>query len=84
MTTLLNRTGSTMTVGDAFTRVFGPTATVRFEAYDGSAAGPVEAPLHLELRSKRGLDYLLTAPSTLGLAAVGLLTLARRRRASMN
>src|SRR6478735_7436718 len=57
MTTLLNRTGSTMTVGDAFTRVFGPTAT-----------GPVEAPLHLELRSKRGLDYLLTAPSTLGLA----------------
>ena len=68
MTTLLNRTGSTMTVGDAFTRVFGPTATVRFEAFDGSATGPVEAPLHLELRSKRGLDYLLTAPSTLGLA----------------
>ena len=68
MTTLLNRTGSTMTVGDAFTRVFGPTTTVRFEAFDGSATGPVEAPLHLELRSKRGLDYLLTAPSTLGLA----------------
>jgi cyclopropane-fatty-acyl-phospholipid synthase len=68
MTTLLNRTGSTMTVGDAFTRLFGSTAPVRFEAFDGSATGPVEAPLHLELRSKRGLDYLLTAPSTLGLA----------------
>ncbi len=68
MTTLLNRTGSTMTVGDAFTRLFGTTEAVRFEAFDGSATGPVEAPLHLELRSKRGLDYLLTAPSTLGLA----------------
>ncbi len=68
MTTLMNRSGGTMTVGDAFERVFGPAAPVRFEAFDGSAAGPVEAPLHLELRSKRGLDYLLTAPSTLGLA----------------
>jgi cyclopropane-fatty-acyl-phospholipid synthase len=68
MTTLMNRAGGTMTVGDAFERVFGTAVPVRFEAYDGSAAGPVEAPLHLELRSKRGLDYLLTAPSTLGLA----------------
>jgi cyclopropane-fatty-acyl-phospholipid synthase len=68
MTTLMNRTSDTMTVGDAFTRVFGPTVPVRFEAYDGSATGPGDAPLHLELRSKRGLDYLLTAPSTLGLA----------------
>jgi cyclopropane-fatty-acyl-phospholipid synthase len=68
MTTLLNRTSGTMTVADAFSRVFGSGAPVQFSAYDGSRTGPADAPLRLELRNKRGLDYVLTAPRSLGLA----------------
>src|SRR5574338_818160 len=41
---------------------------VRFEAYDGSAAGPAEAPRGLTLRTPRGAAYLATAPGDLGLA----------------
>ncbi|MEP6649232.1 MAG: class I SAM-dependent methyltransferase [Lapillicoccus sp.] len=67
MTTLMNRTSTQLSVGDAFTRVFGSSVPVRFSAYDGSTSGPPDAPLRLELRNKRGLDYLLTAPSSLGL-----------------
>jgi cyclopropane-fatty-acyl-phospholipid synthase len=73
MTTLLGRTnegGSTGAprVADAFSLIFGDRAPVRFTAYDGSTTGPLDAPLRLTLRSRRGLDYLLTAPSSLGLA----------------
>ncbi len=41
---------------------------VRFTAYDGSAAGPEDAEIGLELTSQRGLQYLVTAPGDLGLA----------------
>ena len=41
---------------------------VRFSAYDGSAIGPEDAPLGLELLSPRGATYLATAPGDLGLA----------------
>jgi cyclopropane-fatty-acyl-phospholipid synthase len=73
MTTLLGKTttGRTMappTVADAFTMVFGEQVPVRFSAYDGSSTGAGDAPLRLELRSRRGLDYLLTSPNSLGLA----------------
>jgi cyclopropane-fatty-acyl-phospholipid synthase len=40
----------------------------RFTAYDGSEAGPADSPVHLHLRSERGLSYLLTAPGDLGMA----------------
>ena len=40
---------------------------VRLTAYDGSAAGPADGP-GLELRTERGLAYLLTAPGDLGFA----------------
>ncbi len=39
----------------------------RFSAYDGSVAGPPEAPVHMHLRTERGLSYLLTAPGDLGM-----------------
>ncbi len=57
----------TMTVAEAFGRVFGESAPVRFSAYDGSSAGAEEEPLRMVLKSKRGLDYVLTAPGSLGL-----------------
>ena len=41
---------------------------VRFTAYDGSAAGPPDADITLELLNERGLAYLLTAPGDLGMA----------------
>jgi cyclopropane-fatty-acyl-phospholipid synthase len=41
---------------------------VRFTAYDGSAAGPRDAEIGLELVTQRGLSYLLTAPGDLGMA----------------
>src|SRR4051812_11193778 len=42
-------------------------APVAVEAYDGSSAGPADAPVVLNLRSPRGLSYLISAPSSLGL-----------------
>ena len=41
---------------------------LRFEAYDGSASGPEDAEVRLELVNQRGLQYLVTAPGDLGLA----------------
>ena len=40
----------------------------RFTAYDGSATGPVAAPLGLHLRTARGAAYLATSPGSLGMA----------------
>ena len=71
MTTLLGKTkpersNGSLTVSDVFSMVFGDRSPVGFTAYDGSSAGPVDAEIRLVLRSKRGLDYLLTSPNSLG------------------
>ncbi len=41
---------------------------LKFEAYDGSSAGPDDAELGLNLLTPRGTTYLATAPGDLGLA----------------
>ncbi|OMC07863.1 cyclopropane-fatty-acyl-phospholipid synthase [Mycolicibacter heraklionensis] len=41
---------------------------LRFTAYDGSSAGPEDAPLGLDLLTPRGTTYLATAPGDLGMA----------------
>ncbi|BBX28836.1 class I SAM-dependent methyltransferase [Mycolicibacterium alvei] len=41
---------------------------LKFTAYDGSASGPVDATLGLDLKTPRGTTYLATAPGDLGLA----------------
>ncbi|MFY2789152.1 class I SAM-dependent methyltransferase [Rhodococcus sp. MALMAid1271] len=41
---------------------------LRFTAYDGSAAGPEDAKIGLNLKSPRGTTYLATAPGDLGMA----------------
>ncbi|MEO8907015.1 MAG: class I SAM-dependent methyltransferase [Microbacteriaceae bacterium] len=41
---------------------------LRFSAYDGSSAGPPDAPLGLELKTPRGTTYLATGRGDLGLA----------------
>ncbi|MEO7061256.1 MAG: class I SAM-dependent methyltransferase, partial [Lapillicoccus sp.] len=63
----------TLTVAQAFEKVFGTQAPVRFTAYDGSATGREDAPLRISLRSARGLNYLLTAPGSLGLVRAFLM-----------
>jgi cyclopropane-fatty-acyl-phospholipid synthase len=57
-----------LTIGRVVDEVTGGTMGVRFTAYDGSAAGPADAPLGLHLRTPRGAAYLVTAPGDLGLA----------------
>ena len=42
--------------------------SVRFTAYDGSSAGPLDAPRHLDLRTPRGAAFMVTSPGELGLA----------------
>jgi cyclopropane-fatty-acyl-phospholipid synthase len=41
---------------------------LRFTAYDGSAAGPSDAPFALDLKTPRGTSYLVTGFGDLGLA----------------
>jgi cyclopropane-fatty-acyl-phospholipid synthase len=41
---------------------------LRFTAYDGSVAGPQDAPIGVELKTPRGLTYLATGRGDLGLA----------------
>ena len=59
---------STITIGEAITSLLRDGMPVRFTAYDGSSAGPPDAPIGLELVNERGLSYLLTAPGDLGMA----------------
>jgi cyclopropane-fatty-acyl-phospholipid synthase len=67
MTSTLNR-AETITIGEAISRLMPGGVPFRFTAYDGSAAGPPESPIHVHLKNERGLSYILTAPGDLGLA----------------
>jgi cyclopropane-fatty-acyl-phospholipid synthase len=58
----------TTTIAEAFSSLLIGDLPFRFTAYDGSSAGPADAPYGLELKNERGLSYLVTAPGDLGLA----------------
>ena len=71
MTSTFNRIDppvARITVGEAITRLMPDGVPFHFTAYDGSAAGPDDSPIHVHLESRRGLSYLLTAPGDLGVA----------------
>jgi len=54
---------------EALERVIGGgTGGVRVTVFDGSSAGPPDAPVSIEIRSPRALSYLATARGDLGLA----------------
>jgi cyclopropane-fatty-acyl-phospholipid synthase len=55
-----------MSVADAFALVIEPS--IRFEAYDGSAAGDPAAPVRVVVKSPRAIAHLVSAPGELGLA----------------
>lgn len=56
------------TVADVVRALTAGDLPVRIIGYDGSALGPADAGITLEIRSERGLSYLLTAPGDLGMA----------------
>lgn len=57
-----------LTIAEAFAAVLRDGMPFRLEAYDGSAAGPSEAPVTMRLLNERGLAYVMTAPGDLGFA----------------
>lgn len=63
-----NVTKVTIPVGEVFERLLGASSTVSITAYDGSATGPADAPVAIEVRSPLALDYLISSPGDLGLA----------------
>lgn len=58
----------TYTIGAAIESLLRDGMPLRFEAYDGSSAGPADAPYGMKLLNERGLAYIMTAPGDLGLA----------------
>lgn len=57
-----------LSIADALGRLMKEGLPFRFEAFDGSSAGPVDAPFTMRLLNERGLSYLMTAPGDLGFA----------------
>lgn len=59
-----------MRIAEVFaSQVGGDSASIRFEAFDGSTAGPPDEEIGVHIRSPRALAYLATAPGGgLGLA----------------
>ena len=59
-------TGTRLSLAEVFESLLARPVPIRFTAYDGSASGPEDAPVGLELKNERGLAYLVTAPGDLG------------------
>jgi cyclopropane-fatty-acyl-phospholipid synthase len=57
-----------MKLAEVFTTIVPADRGVAFRAYDGSSAGPADAPVTLDVRTPRAVQYLAGAPSQLGLA----------------
>jgi cyclopropane-fatty-acyl-phospholipid synthase len=55
-----------MPVAEALAQVL--QAPVRFQAYDGSTAGPADATVAIDVRSSKALSHMVSAPGALGLA----------------
>jgi cyclopropane-fatty-acyl-phospholipid synthase len=63
---IITRDTDTLTIAGAVERLMRNGMPFRFEAYDGSSAGPEDADITVRLRTERGLAYLMTAPGDLG------------------
>ena len=57
-----------LTLAEVMEILAGGRLPLSFTAYDGSSAGPSDAPLGLELKTPRGTTYLVTGRGDLGLA----------------
>ena len=61
-------TAGRLSLAEVLEILAGDRLPVRFTAYDGSSAGPPDAPLGLDLLTPRGTNYLATGSGDLGLA----------------
>jgi cyclopropane-fatty-acyl-phospholipid synthase len=61
-------TAQRLSLAEVFEALVDRPVPLRFTAYDGSATGPEDAEIGLELKNERGLAYLVTAPGDLGMA----------------
>ena len=57
-----------LTLAEVLEIFAGGRLPLRFTAYDGSTAGPADAPFSLDLKTPRGTTYLVTGFGDLGLA----------------
>ena len=57
-----------MKLADMLNDLFVADERVRFTAYDGSSAGPDDAPVHLQVVSPKAFAHLVRAPGQIGLA----------------
>jgi cyclopropane-fatty-acyl-phospholipid synthase len=57
-----------MRLADVFQLIVGGDAPVEFRGFDGSRAGPPDAQVRVDVRSRRALSYLATSPGDVGLA----------------
>ena len=55
-------------LAQTFRRAIGGSASIEFAAYDGSRAGPPDAPVRVEVVRPEALSYLASASGELGLA----------------
>jgi cyclopropane-fatty-acyl-phospholipid synthase len=58
--------GVRLSIAQALERLMKDGMPFRFEAYDGSVAGPEDARFNFRLLNERGLAYIMTAPGDLG------------------
>ncbi|RKS74029.1 cyclopropane-fatty-acyl-phospholipid synthase [Motilibacter peucedani] len=56
-----------MRIAEAFETLVGPNPALRWEAYDGSTAGPDGAAHTVSVRSPKAVAYVVTSPGELGL-----------------
>ncbi|MDR6905161.1 cyclopropane-fatty-acyl-phospholipid synthase [Agromyces sp. 3263] len=61
-------TARKLTLAEILEIFAGGRLPLHFTAYDGSSAGPADAPFGIELKTPRGTTYLATARGDLGLA----------------
>lgn len=62
-----------MTLGEIIETFATGEPPLRITAYDGSAVGPADSPVELRLKSRKALQYFVTAPGDLGLARAYLM-----------
>ncbi|WP_028478086.1 class I SAM-dependent methyltransferase [Nocardia sp. CNY236] len=60
--------GTKLSIAEIFETLIEGEVPIRLTAYDGSATGPEDSAFGLDIRSPRGINYLVTAPGDLGMA----------------
>ncbi|EFQ83263.1 Cyclopropane-fatty-acyl-phospholipid synthase [Aeromicrobium marinum DSM 15272] len=65
---MTTETTTRLTIAQALERLMRHGMPFRFEAYDGSTAGPEDAAHTVRLLTERGLAYLMSTPGDLGFA----------------